>query len=138
MISAKMHQFYKPWDLLPSEEERIKSQVEEAQATIDRELKDFADRMGPDEETATQDQPRQSPDKEEHSGDGTEDASKNPDTVGSHTNDTATAPLKSDSANSHSVPASETVHTQSEPAKGNDDDHGGEVMVEDKEDTVIY
>jgi hypothetical protein len=124
--------------LRPEEEERIKSQIEEAQATIDKELKDFEDRMEPDENTANGKKQSQSTDKEQQEGGETAETSKIPDTVGSMTNDAATVPPKGDSANSHSVPPSETVHTQSDTPKAHPDEHSGEVMEEGQEDTVIY
>jgi hypothetical protein len=137
--SLTLFQFYKPWDLQPAHEEQIKSQIEEAQATIDRELKEFEIRPGSNDEPAKDGVPQKSTSEDQRVQEGSEEAPRNPDTVGSETNNNATTvSMQGDSTNSHSVPPSETVHTHQESAKGHEDDHGGEVMVEDQEDTVIY
>lgn len=44
-------QYYKPWDLLPEQDEQIRQQIEEARTTIDQELEDF-DRRRAEEDTA--------------------------------------------------------------------------------------
>lgn len=134
-----MYQFYKPWDLQLADEERIKSQIEEARGTIDREVKEFAIRAGSNDEPGKHGIPRKSPGADQQIQEGSEEMAGNADTVGSETNNnTATASKQGDSTNSHSVPLSDTVHTHQETARVHEDDHGGEVMVEDQEDTVIY
>ncbi|PGH15455.1 hypothetical protein AJ79_02432 [Helicocarpus griseus UAMH5409] len=183
--------YYKPWQLLPGEEDRIKKQIEDCKAKVAREVEDFEAKNptpppptpkkadGTQATTANETSPTVVP------ADGMRLDAQEPkdqvqvksDTVGSDTNNdndrhehepepeppstkietetpsypltTATAPsdaptsVAAASTNETSTPPTTETHDDKPPAaspshqKAPEDD-SGEVMLEDKEDTVIY
>jgi len=123
--------YYKPWDLLQDDEARIKVQIKEAEATIERENKEngIQSPMLVKDSILTADNPMANVE------------SDKPETVGQVTNDEEPIEPSSVSiANAQPVVASEkTVETSTafEVPKDHVDD-GGDVVVEGEEDTVIY
>ncbi|KAJ9639463.1 hypothetical protein H2199_006497 [Coniosporium tulheliwenetii] len=151
--------YYKPWELRPEDDARIKSQIEEAQATVDRELDDFEeerdkerkvnggasdDAMRVDEEQeepAVQDKPVTA----EPPGDNHEPSNEtsNETTNGlSHELATETNGGSTASKSSTIAEATETVANRKTPERENSkdtmDDTNGDVVLEAEEDTVIY
>jgi len=107
--------YYKPWELLPRDEERIKTQIAEAEAIIEREVDEFY-RQHP-KESGTES--RQEP--------------------GENTNGTSKETVGEPRFESPSV-SSALVDTTNPSAheKLSLEEHNGEVVVEAEEDTVIY
>ncbi|MCJ1438644.1 hypothetical protein MMC27_008034 [Xylographa pallens] len=123
--------YYKPWDLLPEDDARIKAQITEAEATIARENMEHGvqspklvnDSLQPTDTTMT------------------DVESEKPETVGQLTNDEELIESSSVS-NTNAQPVIESektvdTSTTSERSKDHVDD-GGDVVVEGEEDTVIY
>lgn len=108
-------QYYKPWELLPRDEDRIKTQIAEAEAIIEREVNEFY-RQHPKEPESESTQ---------ESGGNTNGTSK--ETVGEPR-------FESPSVSSDFVDTTNpSVHE-----KQSLEEHNGEVVVEAEEDTVIY
>ncbi|KAJ5431368.1 Pinin/SDK/MemA protein [Penicillium cf. griseofulvum] len=154
--------YYKPWQPRPGDESVIKQQIEEAEATIAREVAEFEARyppeaFAPEQPTQVETQPtkptqaetqqageeqqqtdgRQGQPAPEHEADPTDAKSKEtvqgaPDTVGVDINDQTPDLAKTDEATAN---VEESVVRDQHDAHRDDD--GGEV-VEDNEDTVIY
>ncbi|KAI9877117.1 MAG: hypothetical protein M1830_004722 [Pleopsidium flavum] len=123
--------YYKPWELLPEANAKIKSQIEEAEAIVDREAAEFAEQQQ----------------REQDSGD-TNDAAdidqamelKASETVGSEANpaEPSDAPLDK-TTNNESFFTSEASLAPDVSENGKDIvDDNGEVVLEAEEDTVIY
>ncbi|KAJ5120710.1 uncharacterized protein N7515_010098 [Penicillium bovifimosum] len=152
--------YYKPWQSRPGDESIIQQQIEEAKATIAREVAEFEARYPPEAfapEQPTLAEPQQQPNEEktqepkaDTQSDGqqvpppapepevtpTDTGSKEtaegaPDTVGVDANDQKPIPPTTDETTNV-----EEVATQDQTDPHRDDD-GGEVL-EDNEDTVIY
>jgi hypothetical protein len=134
-------QYYKPWQLRPEDEDLIRRQVEEAEATISRERAEFEARHPPQEGRESK--------KENETQTGNQHEAPQPDAGVQEPKDATDE--SSDKGNAetnqdHNIEAAlpETVndvpvsvnHTDSDDHQAADDD-GGEV-VEDNEDTVIY
>ncbi|KAL9612778.1 MAG: hypothetical protein Q9167_002663 [Letrouitia subvulpina] len=128
--------FFKPWELLPGDEDKIKSQVEEAKETIEREKAQFESNMSDENQKLTQavDSALLKP--------GVGD-SEQKETVGSEINlpnEQQKSPSNDNTnveTNKTPIPNSvEQASTHQETSKEHDDD-GGE-MVEADEDMVIY
>ena len=127
---ANLQQCYKPWDLLPEDEARIKSQIEEAEATVEREA------------AASTEQAVEVADASSvyNCTDPVKSKTEDQETVGQNTN------------NEDSVETSQISEGEPQPPveSGNLDlsippylptdhvDDGGDVVVEGDEDTVIY
>lgn len=131
-------QYYKPWELLPGDEDKIKSQVQEAEEKIEREAAEWDA-----ENAAKNDEPP--PTANEHSPGPKEENVG--DMVGSAVHEEQpSSPKPSEDTNMNvvvaAIAATATSDAQSktneppEAAKDQGDD-GGEV-VEGEEDTVIY
>ena len=159
VITANVSQYYKPWQSRPGDEAVIKEQIEEAEATIAREVAEFEAKYPPEafapeqppldgtqkeaeqeekpkpeqqEQTDTKpDQPAPQPQADPTDSEPKEEAQNVPEPVGIETNDGASDPIKTGGMSTN---AEESVHDQNEAHR---DDDGGEV-VEDNEDTVIY
>ncbi|EON64503.1 hypothetical protein W97_03736 [Coniosporium apollinis CBS 100218] len=155
--------YYKPWELRPEDDARIKSQIEEAQATVDRELDEFEegrdkerkvngansdDAMRVDEELdgpAAQDEPMaaEPPDhRQEPSNDITNETSnENPNGL-SHELAAETDGGSTDNKPSTLSEGTEPVESRKTPERENSkdimDDTNGDVVLEAEEDTVIY
>ncbi|KAF7117986.1 hypothetical protein CNMCM5793_007355 [Aspergillus hiratsukae] len=135
--------YYKPWQLRPEDEDLIRRQIEEAEATISRERAEFEARHPPQEETESKEE------KEIQAGNHQE--SPLPDADVQEPKDTAQESSdkgKAETSQDQNVEAAqpETAPVNDVPVSVNQndsddhraaDDDGGEV-VEDNEDTVIY
>ncbi|KAL8815556.1 MAG: hypothetical protein Q9223_005318 [Gallowayella weberi] len=131
--------YYKPWELLPDEDSKIKSQLEEADQIIQREAAEFDPTT---REGSTESQPVEKspfPDSKLHSGQPS-DATK--ETVGSKTN----GPQESNGNTNDEITDQNANNAPPEPQhistnlhvtlKDQEDD--GDEMVEADEDMVIY
>ncbi|KAL8883788.1 MAG: hypothetical protein Q9215_008017 [Flavoplaca cf. flavocitrina] len=130
---------YKPWELLTSEDARIKSQIEEAEATIQRETSQLDSETVKDntESQATAKAPvGESKTDIERPTDATEETvgseTNGPEVLNGNTNGETT----DENANYPTPESQQVPANQQENLKDNDDD-GGE-MVEADEDMVIY
>ncbi|KIW02493.1 uncharacterized protein PV09_06295 [Verruconis gallopava] len=131
--------FYKPWQLTPDQEDQIKYQIEEAKATIEREVSEFEkrkaqyeeeERNAADKEEQVANSSREDPDRAEDEEAANSMAQDNTDENPAH----GVAP---DDATS--VPSSTTAVNESmEEVKDTVDDDQGETVEEADEDTVIY
>ncbi|WEW61171.1 hypothetical protein PRK78_006661 [Emydomyces testavorans] len=132
--------YYKPWQLRPEEESLIRTQIEEVEATIVRETEQFdrQDLLTEKEQESTGVPPAV---ESINTGDRMKSSANNvlkPDTVGADTNSLE----KPSEAQEHntikdhiSIPLERNEDTSH--SKLNEDD-SGDVILEDKEDTVIY
>ncbi|KAL9582903.1 MAG: hypothetical protein Q9212_003024 [Teloschistes hypoglaucus] len=131
--TAEPKLYYKPWELLPSEDAKIKSQIEAVEEQIQRETAEansnVAANLQPAQETPTQ-EPKVEPEREpEHA---TATVGSESDIPQKDENLPNEAPTDQKADN----PPPETEPAPAEPSKDNEDD-GGE-MVEADEDMVIY
>ncbi|KAG9237220.1 pinin/SDK/memA/ protein conserved region-domain-containing protein [Amylocarpus encephaloides] len=110
--------YYKPWELLPREEEIIRQQIKDAEALVRREEEEFAERH---------------PDRPKKKSSIIEKANvTSTETVGKPQ---SKSPSVSKTFDTHDTP----VHITQEPdAKQSLEEQNGEVVVENDEDTVIY
>ena len=126
-----MLQYYKPWDLLPEDDARIKAQIAEAEATIARENMEYGVDSPKLVDVSLQPTDTTMDDVE----------SEKPETVGQLTNDEELIESSSFS-NTNAQPVIEnekTVDTSATSERSKDHvDDGGDVVVEGEEDTVIY
>lgn len=114
--------YYKPWELLPRDEERIKSQIAEAEALINQEEKEFKARHS----TLT-DSPISKDNEKQKKANNTSD-----EMVGELLAEPPSATTKElDTTNKQAPESGETAKVSLEL-------HNGEVVVENEEDTVIY
>lgn len=117
-------QFYKPWQLLPQQEERIKNQVAEAEALIEREVTEFEARKP----------------KEKSNGkietEDTNGASK--ETVGEPATKSPSVPSLALADTTNLPDAPQAPQSEQKTEKQALEEHNGEVVVENEEDTVIY
>jgi hypothetical protein len=102
--------------LRPGEDDRIKAQIEEAEATIERELEEFE---------------RQKQSTREEVSEMQEQISSPKEPMGENDAESSAQAMITDPAND--IPAQD--HTD---IGGESPDHEGEVVVEAEEDTVIY
>ena len=116
-------QFYKPWELLPEEEERIKQQLIDTKSRIDNEVADFNTRH-----------PQAVSEEEKTNG-----ASTTKEPVGEP--HAETAPLisivPSTAVDTTNSPVTIPTQAQSDQVTAQEE-HNGEIVVENDEDTVIY
>lgn len=128
-----------PWELLPTEDAKIKSQIEVAEASIQQETEELGARTPGAAIDMPADQKMPSP---ESKADGKPESEDAMDTVGSDANmiQEANGLANDESTDKKPEPTrSETEQlpmNQQESAKDNDDD--GDEMVEADEDMVIY
>ena len=162
-MSTNVSQYYKPWQLRPDDHAIIQDQIEDAEATISREVAEFEARYPPQEHSEQKDQeqkeqkeqkgqqehkeqqeqqeqtqkanPESAP---ENRTEAETDAKEKETTQASHTVDTESQHEKGTKEAPIDVPQDHnaSVHEHSDVHRGHEDD-GGEV-VEDQEDTVIY
>ena len=128
-------QYFKPWELLPSQEERIKAQVEDAEETIDKD-RDQWDKEHP----ASQRQERKEEKTDSPRIRGPISSNSDGDTVGfPEEKEKPSSPSPDEDTNMNGAPPPENQLKVTEPPEGPKDhvDDGGEV-VEGEEDTVIY
>ncbi|KAE8371366.1 pinin/SDK/memA/ protein conserved region-domain-containing protein [Aspergillus bertholletiae] len=134
--------YYKPWQFRPGDEAIIREQVEEAEATIAREVAEFEVRYPAheDESSKKQDEITQETHDQVSAPEAEPKEDKNTtheiDTVGAETNhnrDSEAAPSDAAVINNNNLSINDD---HADDDRGAEDD-GGEV-VEDKEDTVIY
>lgn len=134
-------QYYKPWQLRPEDEDLIRHQIEEAEATISRERAEFEARRPPQEESESKEETEIRAGNQQEAPQPDVDVQEPKDTT-EESSDKASAETNQGQNIEAAVP--ETVndvpasvnHTGSDDHRAADDD-GGEV-VEDNEDTVIY
>ncbi|KAL5360117.1 pinin/SDK/memA/ protein conserved region-domain-containing protein [Aspergillus floccosus] len=127
--------YFKPWQLRPADEDTIRDQIEEAEATIARETAEFEARYPPQDEKTQEDSTEAVPAPDNDAKEGTDGAEVSDKVAKSNGHDGGEE-VKADD-----VPASEYHNAvappdQADGHRGADDD-GGEV-VEDQEDTVEY
>ena len=126
-------QYYKPWELLPADETKIKDQVKETEALIDQEISQYdIDHLASPKDHKLR--PHQEVKQESKEG-----VNANLISDGKETDTHSSDDHKVDGADSDDVTmlgASPQASERPEPAKDTGDD-GGEV-VEGDEDTVIY
>jgi sRNA-binding protein len=133
--------YYKPWQLRPEDEDLIRRQIEEAEATISRERAEFEARHPPQEESESKEEMETQAGNQQEAPQPDADVQEPKDTT-EESSDKANAETNQGQNIEAAVP--ETVndvpasvnHTGSDDHRAADDD-GGEV-VEDNEDTVIY
>ncbi|CZT03427.1 related to nuclear protein SDK3 [Rhynchosporium agropyri] len=121
--------YYKPWKLLPEDEERIKSQLREAEAMVERETTQF-DLRHPN-------RPGRAEKEERPEGTGKETVGEPQDDslLGEPQNESPSVSKVDNTTNSHAqIPQPE----QHQAEKQAQEEHNGEVLVENAEDTVIY
>jgi len=109
--------YYKPWELLPSDEERIKIQIAETETTIKRESEEFEARYPTAEKISRG------------------DTNTSKETVGEPQ---AEPPFDSVSIDTTNPPVQEPQSEQTTTERITPGEHNGEVVVVAEEDTVIY
>ncbi|TVY93289.1 hypothetical protein LAWI1_G000684 [Lachnellula willkommii] len=118
--NAEPKLYYKPWELLPREEERIKEQIAEAEALIAREVDEFYARY---------------PKAHVEESSAKEKANiTSKETVGEPRTESPSVSKAVDTTNDTPVTQSDQVTAE----KQSMEEHIGEVVVENEEDTVIY
>lgn len=130
--------YYKPWELSPGDDEKIKAQVREAEESIEREAKQWDI-----DNVATNDEVRPSKNGEADPPETEEEDARAVDTVGAATNgEQPSSPKISEDTNMNDTAASTESGEKELPAEPSDavKDHvdNGEEVVEGEEDTVIY
>ncbi|KAF2423121.1 hypothetical protein EJ08DRAFT_619091 [Tothia fuscella] len=144
--------YYKPWDLLPDQEDQIQRQITAAQATIDEELESFQHRREVEEEAAQTKAAAveaivESTKENTTMGDVNLVGSEPPKEVAeSHppkeNDDTNVATLPTNGHAEYmeedSSPATEKGDATAVEAAEAEDEHHGETVVEAAEDTIIY
>ncbi|EEP80040.1 predicted protein [Uncinocarpus reesii 1704] len=144
-LKTKAHPvlYYKPWQLRPEDKDIINTQIEETEATIAREIEDFECRNQPTTEESLpegQKSAKVPPAAESTTTGNTMESIANndpkPDAVGCDTNHHE-APETHPQTVTNNVPISPDRDEENSHAKPTEDD-SGEVILEDKEDTVIY
>ncbi|KAI9826294.1 MAG: hypothetical protein M1832_000211 [Thelocarpon impressellum] len=148
--SAEPRLYYKPWELRPAEKARIKGQIEEAEATVAREVREHEERrrLDAEQETAAEGPPRTT---DAANGGAVQDPGGH--TVGLESKQAESTHVESTDVESTHV---ETIHVEStdhgpspapappaspppEPVREHiEDGDGAEVVLEADEDTVIY
>lgn len=126
-------QYYKPWELLPGDEEKLKAQIEEAEGQVRVETEQW-DEEHPiaDSEFHSNTEPKVPVPEDQEK--------ENSDTVGSITNgENLPIPKQSEDTNMNGTAVPDNEQQPSQPPESSKDqgDDGGEV-VEGEEDTVIY
>lgn len=130
MLSANMPQYYKPWEPLPEEVDRIKQQISEVEALIKRELDEF-DKSHPEEPS------KEAPTLEEEKIDtSSKETVGEPHTESPPISNVDVEPVKPiEPTNPHVQTPQPDQSATGEHSSG---EHNGEVLVEAEEDTVIY
>lgn len=123
-------QYYKPWELLPGDAERIKEQITDTEALIEREIQEFNKRH------KTQLLPEERPREEEAKDEAAE-------TEGEHHAESSPVPPVAESDSTNPLPPVQAQAPQSGSdvhvlAERDPLEENGEVVVEGDEDTVIY
>lgn len=146
-------QYYKPWQLRPGDETVIREQIEDAEATVAREVAEFEARYPPEafvrqdlEPVPKDGQPEE--EKKKESGEPQQPKSETEQTQGPETETAPQEPEVTGEKEEQVVQEQSSEPGKSEPPMNGTDtagheqadahhDDGGEV-VEDNEDTVIY
>lgn len=135
---AEPRLYYKPWELLPGDEEKIKAQVEEAEESVGKEAKQWdLDNL------ATNDEAPSSTNGDAGPSQTNEENARAVDTVGAATDvGQPSSPKNSEDTNMNDPVASmepEEKEVSAEPSEAVKDlGDNGEEVVEGEEDTVIY
>ncbi|KAI9803251.1 MAG: hypothetical protein M1825_002042 [Sarcosagium campestre] len=142
--TSEPYLYYKPWELLPNEEARIKKQVEEATATVDREAEAYRIKRKEEEaESNVQgpsvivDNATTAPADDSHIVHPEDDASEGHPGRPKRSEDEIKSADRSDTP-SRSEPNRTGVTNVTEDGHGDGVGDGGEVILEAGEDTVIY
>ncbi|CAF9934158.1 MAG: hypothetical protein ALECFALPRED_005873 [Alectoria fallacina] len=130
--------YYKPWELSPSDEQKIKAQVEAVEESIEREAKQWDI-----DNVATNDEAHPPTNGDADPPETQEEDARVVDTVGAATNgEDPSSPKLSEDTNVNDTIASMDSGEKEMPAEPSEaaKDHGdnGEELVEGEEDTVIY
>ncbi len=118
-------QYYKPWELLPQDDDRIKRQIADAEAAIEREVQEFnalyPKEPGP-EKTSEEEQ--------------VENTSQ--ETVGEPPAQSPSVPVSIPVVDPTNLPVQAPQPEHGTAEQESLEEHNGEVVVENEEDTVIY
>lgn len=136
-----MDQYYRPWDLRPEENERIKQQIEDTERLIEKELAESQSAAAEENEPAQvlhspkpSQNPAEPPQPDEM--DVTVEGKEKSELVGEATNEQNTVP---DPRVTNDVPVEDAQpEGEKKMEEKTHDDHGGEELVEGQEDDVIY
>jgi hypothetical protein len=123
---ADSKQYYKPWELLPGDAERIQQQVADTEALIDREIQEFNRRHKTD--LQPEERPREK----------VKDSAA--ETEGEHHAESSSVPPVAESDSTNPLPPVQAPESGPAPVVAERDplEENGEVVVEGDEDTVIY
>lgn len=130
---SQSEQYYKPWELLPGDEAKIKSQIENAERTIEDEIAQFEEE-NPDTDNSISNA------NQKHS-DATDDGAVASETVGlandlqEPSNSAANTDTNTNPDLASDVPSKSVLSPDISKDHGDD---GGEIVLEGEEDTVIY
>lgn len=138
--------YYKPWEMLPAQEGTIKRQITDAEMAIEREVEAFYERYPsarpqPTPETSTKGEEKSNVASEETVG----EPQVEPESLSvSNINDAPIVDTTNSPVQAAQVPQPD-VPIESEKSKTGDtrtaheqEEHNGEVVLENEEDTVIY
>lgn len=129
-------QYYKPWELQPEEEDRIKAQIQQAERDIEQETEQFEGKVSSEKPETAQKADDKLPRPEEEAA-----QPNSVDTVGPDT-DKAEEPQKEEYSNTNTDDHMEGIKTETEEepheASKDHNDDVGEVVEGGGEDTVIY
>lgn len=117
--------YYKPWELLPEQKERIDLQIASVSQAIESEISDFRQKSGKNTDLEGEEKPKET--SEEVVG----EPRAEPRIVTPKINDAHDTAANTDRN-------SEKADVKIEELEGDKEEHNGEVMVENEEDTVIY
>ncbi|KAM5446480.1 hypothetical protein MaudCBS49596_006592 [Microsporum audouinii] len=129
--------YYRPWYLRPQDEARIQDQIAEAKTNIEKEKANMNQRVRPQHEPVTdkRDNTVTQPDLNTVEDKATEDTTNSMD---SNTNNTLEQTSEAPQTTLNSTTSVPAPPAQSICSSGFDEEHSGEVLMENTEDAVIY
>lgn len=129
------HQYYKPWELLPSQEESIKSQIAGVEATIEKENEQWNADHPPAVRKEMVDGKSDPPEPQ-----GATETNGHKETVGSPADkEKPPSPRPDEDTDIHGTTPPDHQRKTTEPPEGSKDHETNEdEIVEGEEDTVIY
>ncbi|KAM5439221.1 hypothetical protein McanCB21832_001499 [Microsporum canis] len=132
-----MHHYYRPWYLRPQDEARIQDQIAEAKTNIEKEKANMNQRVRLQHEPVTdkRDNTVTQPDLNTVEDKATEDTTNSMD---SNTNNTLEQTSEAPQTTLNSTTSVPAPPAQSLGSSGFDEEHSGEVLMENTEDAVIY
>lgn len=119
--------YYKPWELVPADEERLKFQLAEAAALVKHEVEEFYERH-----------PTRRPNPSASEGKGSKSIDASNETVGEPQPESASASKVQTDSTNNPVQGSSAEQERVVIEKDGVEEHNGEVIVVAEEDTVIY